>query len=116
MSVEDQAVIARTGKWAPFSALKQCCPSTIRSDDPFIGRHGLTEIEFNKVLERNGFNKIRDRSGASPSIIEGWEETDDDGKGCKGVRHGDACSPGGRVCRHAHHRAPPACRLSGARL
>jgi len=112
VSVEDKAVIARTGKWALYSALKQCCPSTIRSDDPFIGRHGLTEIEFNKVLERNGFNKIRDRSGANPSIMEGREETDeDDGKGCKGVRRGASCSSGGRVCRHAHHRAlrAPAC-------
>jgi hypothetical protein len=85
VSVEDQAVIARTGKWALYAALKECCPSTIRSDDPFIGRHGLTEIEFNKVLERNGFVKVRDRSGASPLIVEGREETDDvDGKGCKG--------------------------------
>ena len=78
-------MIARTGKWALYGALKECCPSTIRSDDPFIGRHGLTEIEFNKVLERNGFVKVRDRSGASPLIVEGREETDDvDGKGCKG--------------------------------
>ena len=23
----------------------------IRSDDPFFGRHGLTELEFNKVLD-----------------------------------------------------------------
>lgn len=96
MSVEGNAVIARTGRWALYSALKQCCPSSIRSDDPFIGRHGLTEIEFNKVLERNGFVKIRDRSGASPSIVEGRQEPDEDGKGCKGgcqrlLRRGASC-------------------------
>lgn len=47
-----------------FSALKQCCPSVVRNEDPFVGRHGMTELEFNKVLERNGFVKIRDRSSA----------------------------------------------------
>lgn len=84
MSVEDNSVIARTGKWAMFSALQQCCPSSIRSDDPFIGRHGLTEIELNKVLERNNFVKVRDRSGTSPLIVEGREPSADDGKACKG--------------------------------
>ncbi len=87
-------MIARTGRWALYSALKQCCPSSIRSDDPFIGRHGLTEIEFNKVLERNGFVKIRDRSGASPSIVERRQEKqDEDGKGCKG-----GCQGPPRLC------------------
>jgi len=87
VSVEGSAVIARTGRWALYSALKQCCPSSIRSDDPFIGRHGLTEAEFNKVLERNGFVKIRDHSsGASTTILEGrQEQQDEDGKGCKAV-------------------------------
>lgn len=123
VSVEDKSAIARTGKWALYSALKQCCPSTIRSDDPFIGRHGLTEIEFNKVLERNGFNKIRDRSGASSTIMEGRQETDDeDGKECaakKGMRRGSsAVYPACVLLRRARvqdcaSQRPPAtaCRL-----
>ena len=49
VSAEGTGVIARTGSWGIFSALRACCPSAIRSDDPFIGRHGLTEIEHNKV-------------------------------------------------------------------
>jgi len=65
-----------------FAALKECCPSAIRSEDPFIGRHGLTDIEHNKVLERHGFVKVRDRSGASPLLVEGREDID--AKGSKG--------------------------------
>ncbi|EKX36349.1 hypothetical protein GUITHDRAFT_117458 [Guillardia theta CCMP2712] len=53
--------IARTGKLSIFAALQQCCPSAVRNDDPFIGRLGLTEVELNKVLERNNFKKVRDR-------------------------------------------------------
>lgn len=34
----------------------------MRNDDPYIGKYGMTEIELNKVLEKNGFVKIRDRS------------------------------------------------------
>jgi hypothetical protein len=86
VTVEDNSVIARTGKLGMFAALRECCPSAIRSDDPFIGRHGLTEIELNKVLERNGFIKVRDRSGTSPLIIEGYAHApvSEDGKGSKG--------------------------------
>ena len=86
VTVEDTSVIARTGKLGMFAALRECCPSAIRSDDPFIGRHGLTEIELNKVLERNGFIKVRDRSGTSPLIIEGYAHApvSEDGKGSKG--------------------------------
>ena len=106
MSVEDNSVIARTGKWAMFAALRECCPSAIRSDDPFIGRHGLTEIELNKVLERSGFVKVRDRSGASPLIVEGREETiEKDAKGYKGewmylARCVQSAIPGDTGCAH----------------
>ena len=34
----------------------------MRNDDPYIGKYGMTEIELNKVLEKNNFIKIRDRS------------------------------------------------------
>lgn len=72
MTVEDDTnVVARNGHWSLFSTLQQCCPGMIRSDDPFFGRHGLTELEFNKVLESNGFLKVRDRSGASPLLVQG---------------------------------------------
>ena len=72
MTVEDDTnVVARSGHWSLFSTLQQCCPGMIRSDDPFVGRHGLTELEFNKVLESNGFLKVRHRSGASPLLVQG---------------------------------------------
>lgn len=59
---EECPVVARTGKWSIFCALQECCPSAVRNDDPFIGKYGMTEIELNKVLEKNSFIKIRDRS------------------------------------------------------
>jgi len=59
---DDCPVVARTGKWSVFAALQECCPSAVRNDDPYIGKYGMTEIELNKVLEKNGFVKIRDRS------------------------------------------------------
>ena len=34
----------------------------MRNDDPYIGKYGMTEIELNKVLEKNSFVKVRDRS------------------------------------------------------
>jgi hypothetical protein len=39
----------------------QCLPQ-VRNDDPYIGKYGMTEIELNKVLEKNSFVKVRDRS------------------------------------------------------
>jgi len=56
--------VARTGKWSIFCALQECCPSAVRNDDPYIGKYGMTEIELNKVLEKNSFIKIRDRSSS----------------------------------------------------
>ena len=54
--------IARSGAQSLFACLGECCPSAIRNDDPFIGRNGMTEVEYNKVLEKNGFAKVRDRT------------------------------------------------------
>ena len=61
---EDCPVVARTGKWSIFAALQECCPSAVRNEDPYIGKFGMTEIELNKVLEKNNFVKIRDRSNS----------------------------------------------------
>lgn len=62
MEDETCPVVARTGKWSIFEALGECCLSAVRNDDPYIGKFGMTEIELNKVLEKNSFVKIRDRS------------------------------------------------------
>ena len=61
---EECHVVARTGKWSIFCALQECCRSAVRNDDPYIGKYGMTEIELNKVLEKNSFIKIRDRSNS----------------------------------------------------
>ena len=63
-------VVARTGRWSIFAALQECCPSAVRNDDPYIGKYGMTEIELNKVLERNSFIKIRDRSSCGAGAGE----------------------------------------------
>jgi hypothetical protein len=47
-----------------FSGFKECCASAVRNDDPFVGRQGMTELEFHKMLEKNGFTKLRDRCSA----------------------------------------------------
>jgi hypothetical protein len=62
VETDDCPVVARTGRWSIFAALQECCPSAVRNDDPYIGKYGMTEIELNKVLEKNSFVKIRDRS------------------------------------------------------
>jgi hypothetical protein len=62
---EECPVVARTGKWSIFAALQECCLSAVRNDDPYIGKYGMTEIELNKVLEKNSFVKVRDRSSIS---------------------------------------------------
>ena len=61
---EDSAsefVIDRSGATSLYAAFAECCPPAVRNSDPFFGRQGLTEVEFNKVLERNGFLKARRR-------------------------------------------------------
>ena len=80
VKASSSCVIARKGKWTIFEALQRCCRSAVRSDDPFIGRHGLTEIELNKVLERNGFKKVRDRHGASARLGTCSEQTPNNAK------------------------------------
>ncbi len=59
---DQPGMIARSGAHSLFACLGECCPSAIRNDDPFIGRNGMTEVEYNKVLEKNGFAKVRDRT------------------------------------------------------
>lgn len=44
-----------------FSALQECCPGVIRNNASASGRRGITMIEFNKALEKHGFEKMRDR-------------------------------------------------------
>eukprot|EP00960_Hanusia_phi_P023886 704811-Hanusia_phi.AAC.1 len=56
---DSDASVSRTGYCSLFQSLAQACPFAIRGQDPYVGRHGLTEVEFNKVLERNGFTKLR---------------------------------------------------------
>ena len=60
---EDAAefVIDRSGATSLYAAFAECCPPAVRNSDPFFGRQGLSEVEFNKVLERNGFLKARRR-------------------------------------------------------
>ena len=50
---EDAAefVIDRSGATSLYAAFAECCPPAVRNSDPFFGRQGLTEVEFNKVLE-----------------------------------------------------------------
>eukprot|EP00960_Hanusia_phi_P070398 767303-Hanusia_phi.AAC.3 len=71
----EKTVILRSGSWSIYNALTECCPWTIRNQDPITGRCGLTEIEFNKTLEKDGFKKIRDRS-SSFKWLEHIEEID----------------------------------------
>jgi hypothetical protein len=70
---EDCPVVARTGRWSIFCALQECCPSAVRNDDPYIGKYGMTEIELNKVLEKNNFIKIRDRSSSAMLDVQVME-------------------------------------------
>eukprot|EP00960_Hanusia_phi_P064484 765804-Hanusia_phi.AAC.1 len=53
--------VCRSGCWSIYSVLKTCCPSVMRSDDPYTGRNGMTEMEFSKVLEKSGMKKVRAR-------------------------------------------------------
>ena len=73
---EDCPVVARTGRWSIFCALQEFCPSAVRNDDPYIGKYGMTEIELNKVLEKNNFIKIRDRSSSAMLDVQVMERAD----------------------------------------
>ena len=53
--------MARSGRLSIFAALAECCPACIRSDTSASNRSGLTVIEMNKTLEKEGFHKMRDR-------------------------------------------------------
>ncbi|EKX54167.1 hypothetical protein GUITHDRAFT_132563 [Guillardia theta CCMP2712] len=65
MNVND--VVARTGTYSMYAALAQCCPSCVRLKDVHCGRHGVSEVEFTKCLDKKGFTKMRDRrKGARP--------------------------------------------------
>jgi len=67
-------MVSRSGPLSLFSALQECCPSAVRNDDIFIGKHGMTEIEFHKVLEKHGFVKLRDRIG-KPGTTDSLSDT-----------------------------------------
>lgn len=60
-SEDHTKVVARSGSLSVFAALEECCPSCVRDESTTSGRRGLTMIEFNKVLEKGGFTKMRDR-------------------------------------------------------
>ncbi|EKX34238.1 hypothetical protein GUITHDRAFT_119588 [Guillardia theta CCMP2712] len=53
--------IPRKGRLSMYDALCECIPPAVRSQSQVVGGYGVREVEFNKVLEHNGFTKIRDR-------------------------------------------------------
>ncbi|EKX34231.1 hypothetical protein GUITHDRAFT_119580 [Guillardia theta CCMP2712] len=53
--------IPRKGRLSLYDALRDCIPAAARSAEQTFGGYGVREVEFNKVLEHNGFTKIRDR-------------------------------------------------------
>ncbi|EKX34229.1 hypothetical protein GUITHDRAFT_119578 [Guillardia theta CCMP2712] len=53
--------IPRKGRLSMYDALRDCIPPAVRSHSQVMGEYGVREVEFNKVLEHNGFTKIRDR-------------------------------------------------------
>ncbi|EKX34236.1 hypothetical protein GUITHDRAFT_119585 [Guillardia theta CCMP2712] len=53
--------IPRKGRLSLYDALCDCIPAAARSAEQTFGGYGVREVEFNKVLEHNGFTKIRDR-------------------------------------------------------
>eukprot|EP00960_Hanusia_phi_P073299 767978-Hanusia_phi.AAC.6 len=54
-----QTIVDRTGKYSIFRALGSCCLTSIRNGEFYVRRNGMTEIEFNKHLEKNGLLKKR---------------------------------------------------------
>jgi len=74
-------IVDRTGRLSLFEALTAFVPSVIRDTTSQSGRNGLTRIEFNKYLEKNGFFKARSKS----PYDEDQEESR--GKQVQGVRY-----------------------------
>ena len=60
----------------------------VLSDDPYIGRFGLKEIDLNKLMEKNGFVKVRDRSACSQQLLADSEDDAED------VDSGSKCPKG----------------------
>ncbi|EKX31081.1 hypothetical protein GUITHDRAFT_122713 [Guillardia theta CCMP2712] len=75
---DPDSTVSRTGYCSLFRCLAQACPFAIRGQDPYVGRHGLTEVEFNKVLERNGFTKLRAKKSFKMEG-SGHEDSQEDG-------------------------------------
>ncbi|EKX36972.1 hypothetical protein GUITHDRAFT_116838 [Guillardia theta CCMP2712] len=51
--------VCRTGRYSLYDALSACCPSSVINQDPYVGKYGLRAIEFCKVVESDGFVKVR---------------------------------------------------------
>ncbi|EKX36974.1 hypothetical protein GUITHDRAFT_116840 [Guillardia theta CCMP2712] len=51
--------VCRTGRYSLYDALSACCPSSVINQDPYVGKYGLRAIEFCKVVESDGFLKVR---------------------------------------------------------
>ena len=49
-SDNDEEMIARCGKCSVFAVLNATCPEIVRNEDS-QPRDGITEVEFNKVLQ-----------------------------------------------------------------
>jgi len=68
-------LIARSGNFSVFTALQRCCPSAVRVavDSP---RDGISEHEFNKLMQAEGFIRVRDRRAVATK-----KDSDPDGAG-----------------------------------
>jgi len=53
--------VARSGPLSLFSALGDFFPPSVRLENGSGFRDGVTEIQFNKELQKNGFSRVRDR-------------------------------------------------------
>ena len=61
----DDDLVARCGRCSLFSTLQEIFPSVVR-DESGGARDGLSEVEFNKLLQASGFRRVRNRkAGAS---------------------------------------------------
>eukprot|EP00287_Rhodomonas_sp_CCMP768_P018319 CAMPEP_0202808848 /NCGR_PEP_ID=MMETSP1389-20130828/1288_1 /ASSEMBLY_ACC=CAM_ASM_000865 /TAXON_ID=302021 /ORGANISM="Rhodomonas sp., Strain CCMP768" /LENGTH=311 /DNA_ID=CAMNT_0049479273 /DNA_START=37 /DNA_END=973 /DNA_ORIENTATION=- len=52
-------LVARSGRFAIFQAVKEIFPPCIR--DEVTSRDGITEVQLNKALQKAGFKRVRDR-------------------------------------------------------